>query len=554
MGLAVMNPNLSTFEYGHYTIRGGTTGLDTAYAQGWSFHPLEIIGFIIPDFFGGVNQTYWGWMEFTQIYNYFGILILGLALLALAGRRKKFAGFLWISSLLFICMSFGRYWSWFSNILLNYLPYFNKFRVPSMLLVITQFNMAILGAIGLQTVLEKAKEGDPIFIKQFKTWLLVVVVLFAMFLIGGKAVFKGLPFTNANEIAQLKQSGQIGQLDQIKAMRLDMLVKSGDLSLLFLALGFGLIFLYIRKNIPRTVFLVLILLIAFIDVWMYTGKNLKNIEPVKTTQDNFVKRDYDDYLLSDKGNYRIYPLNVGMSGKWAYYHQTIQGYHGAKLKRYQEVLENCLDAQLRQNKINWNLLDMLDVKYILFQDSLPFPNLQPVFSSSEEQIVVHKNLSALPRAWFVDNVKVIKEPKQIWDTINSPAYNPAQTAIVEEPVGVIPSPTVRIVKPEKFDMQYLSFETEADTKAFLTVSEIYYPAGWKAFIDGKETKIYPTNYILRGVIVPAGKHKVEMKFEPASYKLSIMLSLIGILASLLALLGGAALWYKKRKTEVKPVN
>jgi len=547
MALAVMNPNLSTWEYGHYTIRGGTTGLDTKYAQGWSFHPLEIITFLIPDFFGGVNQTYWGWMEFTQIYNYCGILILGLALMALAGRRKKLAGFLWISSLLFLFMSFGRHWSWFSNLLLNYLPYFNKFRVPSMIIVIMQFNLAVLAAIGLSTVLEKAKDDDKVFIKQFKTWFIVVVILLGLFLIAGKGVFKGLPFTTANEIEQLKQANQYDQLSSLKALRLDMLYKSGALSLLFLALGFGLIYMYIRKNIPKVAFLVLILAIAFIDVWIYTGKNLKNLEPAQTTKDNFAKRDYDDFLLSDKENYRIYPLNVGMSGKWAYYHQTIQGYHGAKLKRYQEILENSLDAQLRQNKINWNLLNMLDVKYIIYSDTLPFPNLQPVFSSNEDQMIVHRNLSALPRAWFVDKVKVIKEPKAIWSELNSDIYNPAQTAIVEEPVGVIPSPAVRIVKPTKFDMQYLSFDTETDTKAFLTVSEVYYPAGWKAYIDGKETRIYPTNYILRGVIVPAGKHKLEMKFEPASYKLSIRLSLLGILASLLALLGGLAIWFKNRK-------
>lgn len=551
MGLAVMNTNLSTMEYSKYTIRGGEKGLDTSYAQGWSFHPLEIVSFLIPDFFGGINQTYWGWMEFTQIYNYFGILILALALLALAGRRKKFAGFLWISSLLFLIMSFGRHWSWFSNILLNYLPYFNKFRVPSMLLVITQFNMAVLAAIGLGTVIEKAKEEDKVFDRQFKTWFIVSVIILGLFLVLGKGVFKGLPFTTANEIAQLKQNNQYDQLPALKAMRLDMLYKSGAMSFLFLAGGFGLIFMFIRKKIPKTVFLVLILLITFIDVWIYTGKNLKNIESAKDTQQNFDKRDYDEFLLSDKENYRIYPLNVGMNGKWAYYHQTIQGYHGAKLKRYQEVLENSLDAQLRQNKINWNLLNMLDVKYVVFPDTLPFPNLTPVFSSNDDQIVVHRNQTALPRAWVVEKVKTIKEPKFIWSELNSDSFNPAQTAIVEEPMEVIPNPTVKIVKPTSFDLHNLSFETETDTKAFVVVSEIYYPAGWKAYIDGKETKIYPTDYILRGVIVPAGKHKLEMKFDPASYKLSILLSGIGIIASLLALLIGLALWYRNRK---KPIE
>lgn len=547
MALAVMNPNLSTWEYGKYTIRGGDTGLSTVYAQGWSFHPLEIITFLIPDFFGGVNQNYWGWMEFTQIYNYCGILIVGLALLALAGKRKRLAGFLWISSIIFIMMSFGRHWAWFSNLLLNYLPYFNKFRVPSMILIIVQFNLAVLAAIGLSTVVEKAKEQDPVFNRQFKTWFIVVAVLFVLFLVGGKGIFHGLPFTNAKELTQLQAENAMQQLDTMKAARLELLYKSGALSLMFLAAGFGLILLYIRKKLPTAVFIIVILLLSFIDLWVYTGKNLQSTEPASYNTDYYTQKDYDTYLLADKANYRIFPLNVGMPGKWAYYHQTIQGYHGAKLKRYQEVLENCLDAQLQQQKLNWNLLNMLDVKYILFQDSLPFPNTRAVFTSNEEQIVIHQNYTALPRAWFVDGVQLIKDPKQIWNQINADTFNPARTAIVEEPVTGVQAPLVREVKQTKAEMQDIAFETVTDKSAFLTVSEVYYPAGWKAYIDGKETKIYATNYILRGVVVPAGKHKVEMKFAPESYKKSVMLSLIGILLALGALIGGAVLCYLKHQ-------
>lgn len=547
MGLAVMNPFLSTWEYGHYTIRGGETGLNKAYAQGWSFPPAEIISFFIPDFFGGINQTYWGGMEFTQIYNYCGILVIVLAFFALADKRKRLAWFLWVSSLIFLVMSFGKFTPFVSDLLLKYLPYFNKFRVPSMILVMIQFSVAILAALGIAAIVDKAKENDTKFVKRQQTWLIIVMVIFALFLVAGKSIFKGLEFTNENEIAQLKAQNAFGQLDSIKAMRLEMLYKSGILSLLFLIGGMGLIFLFLRKTISKTVFFVLMIVLAFVDLWIYTGKNLQNLQPAQYHQDNFAKRDYDDYLLSDQENYRIYPLNVGMNGKWAYYHQTIQGYHGAKLKRYQEVLENCLDAQLQKQQINWNLLNMLNVRYVLFPDSLPFFNLQPVFSSNDDQIVIHRNMSALPRAWFVDKVKEVKTPKAIWDEINSEQFDPALTAIVEEAVPGIEAPAVRTVKPLGFDMHSISFETESDKQAFLVVSEVFYPAGWKAFIDGKEAKIYPTNYILRGLVVPAGKHKVEMKFAPETYKLSIRLSLIGILLSLLTLLAGLYFWYRSTK-------
>jgi len=558
MGVAVLNPYLSTWEYGHYTIRGGETGLDKAYAQGWSFHPLEILTFIIPDFYGGINQTYWGFMEFTQIYNYMGLLILVLAVFALFGKRKKLAWFMLVSALLFLVMSFGKFGGGLSDLLLRYLPYFNKFRVPSMLLVMVQFIVPVMAALGLATIIDKAKEDDKLFLKRFKTWYIIAAVVFVLFLILGKSIFGGMPFTNENEIAQYQQNNAMSQLEQLKDTRLNLLYKSGAISLLILVAGLSFIFLFLRKNLNKTVFLILILILAFVDLWIYTGKSLKNVEPARYKQDYFAKRDFDEFLLSDTENYRIFPLNSNMTGVlrlqgwWAYRHQTIQGYHGAKLKRYQEVLENCIDNKLRQGQINWNVLNMLNTKYIIFSDSLPFFNLQPVFTSYENNLVVHRNYTARPRAWFVDSLKVISEPQKIWGELNSESFNPTVSAIVEKEVTGVESPTVRNVTQTKAEMHELSFDVETDKPAFLTVSEIYYPAGWKAYIDGNETEIHPANYILRGVVVPAGKHTLEMKFEPQSYKVSVGLSLIGILVSLLSLLAGLFFWYRESKAEVKP--
>lgn len=550
MVLAVMNPFLSTWEYGHYTIRGGNSGLDKAYAQGWSFHPWEIITLIIPDFFGGINRNYWGWMEFTQIYNYMGILVLALGVFALVGRRKKLGWFLWISSLLFLIMSFGRHWNFVSDLLLKYLPYFNKFRVPSMILTMVQVNFAILAALGLSAIVEKVKEDDKAFIKRVQTSLIIISFIFIVFLVMGKGFFRGLPFTTTSEIAMLKQNNAFDQLNAIKEMRLNLLYKSGAFSLLFLTIGLSLILLYLKRHIAKTIFLLFILVVTFIDLWIYTGKSLQDLRPRKFATDYFAKRDYDDFLLSDSTTYRIYPLNVGMAGKWAYYHQTIQGYHGAKLQRYQDILENCLDAQLRQNKINFNLLNMLNVKYVVFQDTLPFFQTRPVFSSEVDDVVIHRNLFSLPRAWFVDSLKIVSQPKEIWETINSEEFNPALTAIVEEGIGGVQTPLMRQAELINHEMHKINFELETDKPGFLVVSEVYYPAGWKAYLDGKETRIYPTNYILRGVVVPEGKHILEMRFEPQSYKLSIALSVIGLSVSLLFLLIGIYLSYKRQSKKL----
>ncbi|HRY83049.1 MAG TPA: hypothetical protein P5533_00280 [Candidatus Cloacimonadota bacterium] len=339
--LAVMNPYMSTMEYSHYTMRGGASGLDKAYAQGWSFHPLEIIGFIIPDFFGGINQGYWGYMPFTQIYNYFGIVVLVFGFLALTGKHKRFACFLWIASTIFTIMSFGEFAPFISDLLLKYLPYFNKFRVPSMILVMTQIIGVLLAALGVDTVVSKAEEDKGTYAKLLLRVFWIMGVIFMLWLIGAKSIFKGLPFVNEATLQQLQQQEQMSYLPQLQAERLALLYKSGITSLLFATIALGLAYLHVVKKLKASLFVLLITILAFIDLWIYTGKHLKNIEPVAVHQERFAKTDYDEFLLADKDNFRIYPFNmtqVRPEGEWAYYHQSVVGYSAAKLKRYDDIL------------------------------------------------------------------------------------------------------------------------------------------------------------------------------------------------------------------------
>jgi len=164
-------------------------------------------------------------------------------------------------------------------------------------------------------------------------------------------------------------------------------------------------------------------------------------------------------------------------------------------------------------------------------------------------LYVHKNLSALPRAWFVKNAKVIKNPEQIFATLNNLSFNPAETAIVEEDVKAFSYSDSATIQMQGRDIHQTKWAVNTPVNSFMTISEIYYPAGWKVFIDGKETKIYPVNYILRGVEIPAGKHNVEMKFVADTYQKSIILSGIGLGLSIILTLSGAIIVYRKRKAK-----
>jgi len=564
--LAVMNPYLSTMEYSHYTMRGGSAGLEKSYGQAWSFPPLEVFSLIIPDLFGGINQTYWGYMPFTQIYNYFGIVVLALGVLALFGKNRRMATFLWISSIIFTLLSFGSFTPALSDFFLKALPMFNKFRVPSMILAMVQFNAVILAALGLDGLLEKA--GNQTWQKNLFKAFWISGAIFVLFLLLGRSVFSSLPFTSAAETARLQANNAMSQLTQMKDMRLGMLYKSGILSLLFLTISMGLSYLYSAKKLKQTALVLLLTLITFIDLYLYTGKYLKDIYPASERTARFEMQDFDQFLLEDKDNFRIYPFNMGQirpAGEWAYYHQSIDGYSAAKLKRYDEVLKLIQGGEQGDGELVRYLkgvyegggketptpvLDMLNTKYFIYPDSLPYANLlqqiKPVFGSYTGAYI-YQNLKAMPRAWFVDSLIVIPDADKRLSVMSKPDFNPRKLAIVESKIEGVFKPDSSSIKLSAPEMHNLKYEVQTDKDAFLVLSEIYYPAGWKAYIDGKETEIYPVNHILRGVKVPAGKHNIEFSFKPESYGRSLTLSLSGLLLITLALLGGLGLSYRNNR-------
>ncbi len=580
--LAVLNPYLSTMEYSHYTMRGGASGLETSYAQGWSFHPLEIITFFIPDFYGGVSPNYWGYMPFTQIYNYFGLLVLGFGVIALLGRKhRRLAVWLAISSALFILMSFGSFAPALSDLLLKYLPYFNKFRVPSMILTMAQINAVLLAALGVDTVLSLGKEQETRWSKGLFKAFWICGGVFFLWLVAAKSLFAGLNFTNAGEMAQLEAREMLDQLPMIKEQRLGLLYKSGILSFLFLAVGMGLAYLKSLKKLPRLAFVLLLTLLVFVDLYVYTGKHLKreNLKAPTEHLDRFAVQDYDEFLLADNSNFRIYPIDQDIltqaqlpkpAGEWAFHHQTVLGYSAAKLERYDKVLKVLQDdAQgagewrrylkgffspdkgMLPAEVDTPILNMLSAKYFVHPDRLPYDSLltqiTPVFES-ETGITVYRNNRALPRAWFVDSVQKVSPADSILPKLRSASFDPRAVAYVESDISGVAKPDSAWVKQTASEMHKLTYDVYTDKPGFLVLSEIYYPAGWKAALDGKEIPIHPANYILRGLQIPAGTHELELTFAPESYKKSVTLSLIGLLLSLLALLGGLLLKFRAAKT------
>jgi hypothetical protein len=544
-GIAVAQPYLSVWEYGHYTIRGGESGLARDYATSWSFHPLEMLTFIIPDFFGGIAPFYWGWMPFTQTYMYMGIIIFILALLAIFAWKDRIVKMLTAVTLVSLLFSFGRHFPLLTNLLHEYFPLFNKFRVPAMILVLAQFSVVVLAGYGLRLIIDKFQQDDWKFKRLISKLALFSFIAFLVFmLLTAAGAWSVLPFEHANDSARYEPN----QIEFLQEQRLERFEQSGLIAFGFAAQFFLFSLLLVRrKGLSPSLYLILIAALVITDLMIINKRHLGNLVPGKQIETEFKMTEADKFLLQDEEIFRIYPIagEFGQS-RWAYYHQTIGGYHGAKLQRYQDILDNSLNAELHYRiPINWNIVNMLNVKYLISPVQLPFDNLRYASYDRERRVTIYENPEYLGRAWFVENVETINEPRQIFRRLNHPDFNPAHSAILEQEIPKIEKPDSTFVDLKTFSLHNLEFDVATDRNSLLVVSEIYYPAGWNAYLNGREIDIYPVNYILRGLVIPPGEHQLEMRFEPESYRISLILSLIGLIITTILVIAGTVLYIRK---------
>ncbi|MBW6516291.1 MAG: YfhO family protein [Candidatus Cloacimonetes bacterium] len=545
VGLAVAQPYLSVWEYGHYTIRGGDTGLGRDYATSWSFHPLEILTFIIPEFFGGISPFYWGWMPFTQTHMYMGIIIFALALLAIFHWKSRIVKMLTAVSLVSLFFSFGRHFPLLSNYLLSYFPFFNKFRVPAMILILLQFSMAILAGYGIKLIIDKMEEGNEKFNKLIRKLLLFSGIAFLLFVILSAAGFWNvLPFQHASDTGRYEPN----QIDFLQDVRQSQFKTSGVIAFAFLTVFFLLTYLLLkRKGITPYVYMTILAVLVISDLMLVNRKHLKNLVPQQEIQAAFQDTEADRFLLEDEDLFRIYPIGgeFGQS-RWAYYHQTIGGYHGAKLQRYQDILDHSLNAEVQYRvPINWNVVKMLNVKYLISPVQLPFDNLSYVLYDRDRRVTIYENADYLSRAWFVEHIEVVEESRQIFRFLNHPEFDPAKIALVEKPMFGIEAPEESSIELTDYGLHNIEFALTTDKNSLLVVSEIYYPAGWNAYLNGSKVEIIPVNHILRGVVIPPGEHLLEMRFEPASYRISLIMSLLGLITTVLLVIIGLIQYYRK---------
>ena len=567
----VAQPLFVTNEYTPYSIRGGTgeeesTGLDMDYATGWSMHPTELLTFVIPRFYGGTSNelytgtkveqwhnkklpTYWGHMPFTQAYDYFGVVLLFFAIMGLIVSFKK--GLIKVTLALFLLslfLSFGRHLPFLYSLFFQHIPFFNKFRVPSMILVVMQFILVIWAAFGLKSILEITKEN-------------VKKVQNIIFGIGGTLILVGLIVLIFGSSFPLEKASDASQyepqvLDMIRQVRLEMMQTDALRMIIFTLVTAVLILLFIHKAIRKYIFIGAVIIILLIDLIPYMKKAEGELyDPVKLEKQHFKLKPANKAILKDTSYYRVFPIteNPFNNNDWSYYHNSIGGYNAAKLRIYQDIVENCIfkgaDPQV---PVNWSILKMLNTKYIISSSQLPQDNLEPFYYDQQNKLLVYKAKYDPQPAWFVGDVVTITDRNSRFAKLNDPTFDPFTTAILEEefflPIEKPDSSYVEVT-PSFNTMEYKIY---TDKPALFVASEIYYPAkgGWKAYVDGEEVPIYKTNHVLRSIYIEKpGEHEVVFEFNPQTFLKYYKISLIAHIFAFVCLIVAAVLTILNRRKE-----
>ncbi len=582
--LAVL-PNITnllvTEEYGKFTIRGAselsdekqnkTSGLDRDYATQWSYGIAETFTLMIPNFKGGESQAigdnqkaladvnpemrqyvgqstdqYWGDQPFTSGPVYIGALICFLFVLGMLILKDNLKWYLLTATILAIMLSWGKNLMGLTNFFMDYLPGYNKFRAVSMTLVIAEFTMPLIAILGVREVVL-----NPNILKEKRNSFYIALaataglcLLFYIMPTSFQDFYKDGEYESVS--AQIKKSGaaaeQIQQfMSGMETARISIFKADALRSFLFIVLGAGLLFVYSLKTFNKNYLYAGLGLLILIDLWAVDKRYLndKNYVSKSSMETPYMPSPADQQILKDPDpHYRV--MNVSLSpfqdATTSYFHKSIGGYHGAKLRRYQDLYER----QISKN--NMQVLSMLNAKYFIMQNQ------------QSGELLAQRNPSAMGNAWFVKELKWVANPDSELNALTN--FNPSLTAVVDKKwekdlqSGAFQFDSNATIKLKSYKADELVYEAQAATAQMTVFSEIYYAKGWNAYVDGKLTPHLGVNYVLRGMVLPAGKHEVVFKFEPEAYYKGEKIAMAGSILLFLFVIAGVFMQIRNNKEAV----
>ncbi|MCL2561448.1 MAG: YfhO family protein [Rikenellaceae bacterium] len=577
-GVLALGSNLAPMwfinEWSKDSIRGGSeltlvadaptrgAGLDLDYATAWSYGIGETFNLYIPGLYGGSADfapdgevadalarygargyathllSYWGDQPGTAGPTYLGAVALFFAVLALfmLPRRKT----LWIVavSLLAIMLAWGHNFMWLTKLFFYYFPGYDKFRAVATMLVIAQWAVPLLGALGLARLWRDEVKFENVK-KSLKPTVLILGGISLVFMLFGRMLFDFVSPYDAN--MGLPED----VLAAMRSERAAMMRADALRSLVFVALAAGVVWLYMRGRLKRGVMVVLAAALVCADLVPIGMRYLSHSDFTFRRGARFVATDADRLILQDiEPGFRVFNVANGISAAFneantSYFHRSVGGYHGAKLQRYQDVIDRYLV------RADMNVLNMLNVRYFIMTDEQGQPP------------VAVPNPDAFGAAWFVERVVVAENADEEIAALG--VIDLSREAVVDRRFAHLLSPAATATVDSaahitlvEFRPNYFRYEYATPYEATAVFSEIFYARGWRAYIDGVPAEHFRVNYILRGMVLPAGEHSVEFRFRAHNFNLisniTLVFSLL-IIAALAASIAATVLCRKRKRKE-----
>ena len=578
----------ANYEFGKETTRGKpvltsnesnqTKGLDRDYITQWSYGKGETWSLMIPNAKGGASayigkqnpvlekadrqfkdsiaqsNAYWGDQPGTSGPVYVGAIVVFLFVLGALTVKGKLKWALLIATVLSILLSWGKNFMGFTNFFLDYIPGYDKFRAVSMTLVIAEVTMPLLGFLGLAEMV-KSPENAKKNMTKFFIALGVTAGFCLLFYLMPKTFFNFLSQEEAKQFASMS-AGKDGAIyaqfaSQLEDVRVAIFRKDALRSLIFIILAAVPLFLYVKGKLKAVPAFAVLAALILVDMFPIDKRYLNNdnfIDKAKFDKP-FVASPANQYILNDKTlSYRVADITRDMfnDASTCYFHKSIGGYSGAKLRRYQDVITQYLGPglnRLRSAKTaedmarqlaQQEVLNMLNTKYIIFN-----PQSQPF-----------ENPFAYGNAWMVNDVQIANTPNDEFNALATSDLH--RTAIIgkefeQEVASYRPQAEDGSITLTDYKPNQLTYSFSANENKLVVFSEIWTSKGWTMRIDGQESPLLRANYLLRAAMVPAGQHEIVMRYEPKIWKVGGVVSLVSSLAIILFAIATIVLSLVKKK-------
>lgn len=525
-----------TNESGKESMRGGSellseggkkqnNGLDIDYATGWSYGKMESFNMLIPNLTGGTSEGgfsddgkvaesltkynarniatqlpgYWGPQPITAGPTYLGAVIIFLCVLGLFLLKGRHKWWILAVSILAIMLAWGRNFMWLTELFFNYFPGYNKFRTVAMILVIVEWSVPFLAALILHKVWnsEISKEEITRGLKK------------ALYVTGGITLFFALAGNMVLDFSSLTDSRYGLPEDVVWAMEMErasMMRSDAIRSLVFIMLTAGTVWMFTAGKLKKTWLAVALTILVGADLIPVNLRYLPQSRFIDKTRTAITPTQADLQIMEDKTpgfrvlNMTVDPFNDATT---SYFHRSVGGYHGAKMQRYQDIIDRYL------SKSDMNIYNMLNTRYLIVAGSVP------------GQTEAHLNPDTNGAAWLLSKIEIADGAQ---DEIEALEYinNKTEAVVDRKFENLIPTLNYSIdssayITLDEYRSNYLKYEYSSPTETAAVFSEIYSNTGWKAYVDGVETPHFRADYILRGMVLPAGMHTIEFKYKAEGF-------------------------------------